>query len=91
MGALLGEPMKHNWKMDYIYEGVTYKCINGVVDLPVEIQKLNPIKEESEKDEKIFNSEKDELVSMAVELGLGAESTLKRNSIETLKKKIEEA
>jgi hypothetical protein len=88
MGALLGEPMKHNWKMDYIYEGVTYKCINGVVDLPVEIQKLNPIKEVKATPEP---DEKAELVKMAVELGIDSKSKLERNSIETLKKKIEEA
>lgn len=89
MGALLGEHMKHKWNMDYIHEGTLYKTINGVVDLPVEIQKLNPIKEEPE--DKIFNSEKDELVDKAHGLGLGSPSTLKRLSIETLKERIEEA
>ena len=80
--------MKHNWKMDYIYEGETYKSINGIVDLPVEIQAIYPIKEVKTTPKP---DEKEELIKMAVELGLGAESTLKRNSIETLKKKIEEA
>jgi hypothetical protein len=80
--------MKHKWNTDYIYKGKLYKSINGVIDIPVEIQSLNPF---TEAKTILEPDEKTELIKMAVELGLGAESTLKRNSIETLKKKIEEA
>jgi hypothetical protein len=89
LGALLGEPMKHRWKTDYIYQGKTYKSINGVIDIPVEIQALNPYKEV--KEQKTASNEKLDLVKKAHELGLGSPSQLERNSIETLKKKIEEA
>jgi hypothetical protein len=90
LGALLGEPMKHNWKMDYIYEGKLYKSINGIVELPVEVKSINPIKEDVE-EQKTTSNEKLDLVKKAHELGLGSPSQLERNSIETLKKKIEEA
>lgn len=85
--------MKHSFNQDYIHEGKIYKSINGIIDIPVRIEKLNPlediVKELGNKAEVL--DDKAELIKMAVELGCGAESSLKRNSIETLKKKIEEA
>ena len=42
--------MKHNFNQDYVYEGKIYKCVNGVIDIPVEIQNLNPIKPEVKSD-----------------------------------------
>lgn len=81
--------IKHNYNKRYILDGKTYEPKkDGYLYLPIEVKNLRPVIEEKEG---IFNSEKDELIAMAIELGLGAESTLKRNSVETLKKKINEA
>ena len=71
-------------------DGSLYKSHGGIVDCPHELP-AQFIKLEEMKMAKPVLSEKDELIKMAVELGVGAESSLKRNSIETLKKKIEEA
>ena len=62
--------------------------VNGIVTVSKELKGFKPVEEIKEEPK---TDEKDELIKIAVELGLGAESTLKRNSIETLKKKIEEA
>lgn len=75
--------VKHKIDKIVIFEGKTYIPQNGIVELPKKDGRYNPVEEE--------NNEKDELVKKAVELGCGAESSLKRNSVETLKKKIEEA
>ncbi len=69
-----------------IYKGATYRSNGRVVMLPESVAMFNPVEEE-----KSELSEKDLLIIEAVKLGCGAESSLKRNSIETLKKKIEEA
>lgn len=75
--------MKHKYNKSFIYEGKLYKPVDGVIDIPVRIKKLNPIEEEIDA--------KAELVKEAHSLGLGSPSTLKRLSEETLKEKIEEA
>jgi len=87
--------MKYKSDYDIFWsDGSIWKTHNGVVDCPHEL----PIQFERVEDSIEHNAgndiqveDKSELIKMAVELGLGAESTLKRNSIETLKKKIEEA
>ena len=75
-------------------DGSLYKTHNGVVEcpheLPEQFERLDDTVEHNSGND-IQVEDKSELIKMAVELGLGAESTLKRNSIETLKKKIEEA
>ena len=76
---------KHKINKNVIFKGKTYIPQNGIVTLPEKVDMYNPIEEKKD------DSEKDELVAKAVGLGLGAESTLKRNSVETLKKKIAEA
>ncbi len=66
-----------------IYKGHTYRSVGREVLLPEIVPMFNPVQEEKD--------DKEALIAKAVELGCGAESSLKRNSIETLKKKIEEA
>ena len=75
-------------------DGSLYKTHLGIVECPHELPAQFERVEESiehNSDSEIQGDDKAELIKMAVELGLGAESTLKRNSVETLKKKINEA
>lgn len=80
---------KHVFNGNMIIDGKTYCPTNGILELPVRVDKLNPIEEEND-DVVIVFDEKEELINKAYDLGIGAKSTLKRNSIDTLKKKIEE-
>ncbi len=80
--------MKYKSDYDIVMDDGVYKTVNGIVEMPYELPKSFIRIEENTKP---VLSEKDELIKMAVDLGCGAESSLKRNSIETLKKKIEEA
>jgi len=70
-------------------DGKSYRVVNGVLTVPFEINAPFAILIEEIKEESTDN--KDELIKLAVELGVDSESKLKRNSIETIKKKIEEA
>lgn len=79
---------KHKCNQNVILDGKTYKPVQGIVELPIKMDKLNPVKEVKEEPKE---NEKDLLVKKAHELGLGSPSTLKRLSEETLKERIEEA
>lgn len=68
-----------------IWNGCTFKSVGREVYLPEAVPMYNPVIEEKQGDDK------SELVAKAVELGLGAKSTLSRLTVETLKKKIKEA
>ncbi len=74
-------------KYDIIMDDGIYKSCNGLVTMPYKLDKPFVLVEKN-----VTNTvdEKSELIKIAVELGL-SESILKRNSIETIKKKIEEA
>lgn len=87
--------MKYKSDYDIFWsDGSIWKTVNGVVEcpheLPAHFERLDDTIEHKPTNN-IHVENKAELIKMAVELGCGAESTLKRNSIETLKKKIEEA
>jgi len=85
--------VKYYSKTDIYMGDKIYSPKNGVVDLPYELpEQFKRVEETIEHAPiELIVDEKDELIKMAVELGLGNESTLKRNSVETLRKKIEEA
>ena len=87
--------MKYYSEFDIYMGDKIYSPKNGIVDLPHELpEQFKRVEETSEHahvESETIVDEKEELIKMAVELGLGAESTLKRNSVETLRKKIEEA
>jgi hypothetical protein len=81
--------MKYKAKYPIIMGDKVYHVKDGIVDLPYELG--DTFERVEEKKEEPKTDEKAELVKMAVELGIDSKSKLERNSIETLKKKIEEA
>jgi hypothetical protein len=89
--------MKYKSDMDIWWsDGSLYKSHNGIVECPHELPhpfiKLEEMKKAKPViEEEIVINEKDILVNIAHDLGLGSPSTLKRLSIDTLNERIEEA
>ncbi len=48
---------KHEWNMDHIHEGKIYRTIDGIVELPVRVEKLNPLEEEKKTDWKALGTD----------------------------------
>lgn len=83
---------KYKWKIDFVLDGKEYKPVNGILSLPTKVKSMEKylITETKEPVKEPVKDEKELLVKKANELGLGSPSILKRNTIETLRKKIAE-
>ncbi len=75
--------MKHRWNIPFYYEGKRYMPVNGIIDIPVYKENMNPLEDKPEEKK----SEKDLLIKEAESLGM-AVSKLKRNSTEKIKEAI---
>ncbi len=79
---------KYNGSLHTDENGVKYSPVKGVLTVPNKIKSFSHLLIKETKPEL---SGKDLLIEKALELKIGAKSSLKRLSIETLRERIEEA